>query len=48
MDDIEWLNGVLAEANIPPIKFVEDELEPDSLWNDVHFLSSLRDRLTSN
>lgn len=49
MDDIEWLNSVLAEADIPPIKFTnDDELEPESLWNDVHFLASLRTRLASN
>lgn len=48
MDDIEWLNNVLAEADIPPIKFIDDELEPESLWNDVQFLASLRNRLASN
>ena len=47
MDDIEWLNGVLAEHNIPPIRInPETESVPeDNLWSDVQFLASLKNKL---
>lgn len=49
MDDIEWLNDILAEANIPPIRFnpETERVAEDNLWNDVQFLASLKDKLVN-
>jgi hypothetical protein len=46
MDDIEWLNEILAEANIPPIRInpETERVSEDNLWSDVQFLSSLMGR----
>ncbi|WP_291812704.1 hypothetical protein, partial [Limnobacter sp.] len=49
MDDIEWLNDILAEANIPPIRInpETERVAEDNLWNDVQFLASLKDKLVN-
>lgn len=48
MDDIEWLNELLVEHNIKPIRQADglwNEGDESPLWEDVQFISSLKARL---